>query len=146
MMPKQLKVSVDLDDVVVLPVSVPLDKVTFGDIVVSSDLSEFRSHIVEADTVPRNWIVSPETLDSITLQSRDYVLCIDELFQWSLAYGDCCVTKDSCLYLSDIPTRISSVDALIELLQRIDSVKLCEGNSGEFVHLAHKGFFLNQSG
>ena len=37
MMPKQLKVSVDLDDVVLLPVSVPLDKITFGDIVVSSD-------------------------------------------------------------------------------------------------------------
>ena len=38
------------------------------------------------------------------------------------------------------------MDALIELLQRIDSAKLCEGNPGEFVHLAHKGFFLNQSG
>ena len=45
--PKQLNVSVDLDDVVVLPVSVPLDKVIIGDVLSPSDLSEFHSHILK---------------------------------------------------------------------------------------------------
>jgi len=39
-MPKKLTVSVDLDDVVVLPVSVALDKITIGDVLSPSDLSE----------------------------------------------------------------------------------------------------------
>ena len=146
-MPKQLTVSVDLDDVVVLPVSVPLDKISIGDVwVPPSDLPEFHSRIFEADTLPPNWIVSPETLDAITVQSKDFAVSIDELFQSSLSNGNCRVTQDSCLHLSDIPTQINSVDALAELLKRINSAKLCQGNPGEFVQLAHKGSFFNQSG
>jgi len=59
-MPKQLTVSVDLDDVVVLPVSVPLDKISIGDVwIPPSDLPEFHSRIFEADTLPPSFSKSP---------------------------------------------------------------------------------------
>ena len=87
----------------------PLDKVTIGDVLSPSHLSELHSHISKADALLANWIVSPENLDAITIKGKDFVLSIDEFLQWSLAYGDCRVTKDSCLLLSDVPT-IGQID------------------------------------
>jgi len=54
-------------------VSVAPDKVTIGDVLSPSDLSEFHSHILKADILPPNLIVSPETLDAMTVKSKDFI-------------------------------------------------------------------------
>ena len=146
MMPKKLKVSINLNDVTVLPVSISLEGVVCSNTPVLS-LSDFYTEITEFDSFPRNWHVLPATLDKLTIQSKDIALSISESFHWTLTYNGCSITRESCLVLSNFPEHINSVETLLQVLCKINNAKMCEGNPNQsFVQLAHKGVFLNQSG
>ena len=80
------------------------------------------------------------------LKSKDFVLSSYELFQWSLSYGNCRVTQDPCVLLSDLSTHINSIDALVELLWRIDSEKLSQGKPGDLCSCHIRILFSHQVG
>lgn len=147
MIPKELKLSINLNDVTVLPVSILLENVVVCNITPLLSLSDFYTEITKCDIFPRNWHVLPATLDKLTVESKDFALSISESFSWSLTYNDCSITRESCLALSDFPEHINSVETLLEVLSKISNANMCEGNPNQsFVQLAHKGVFHNQSG
>jgi len=56
-------------------------------------------------------------------------ICVGDNFDWSVSLVTVLLKKTKCPLLSDMPLRLDSVSAVQNLIVKLNTLKVCEGNS-----------------
>ena len=145
--PTKLQVSINIHRIQLLKftLSIPLDHVTLSN---THILSHLYNSILTTQSFPSNWQLSfhSNQTNQLICQRQLFLVTVSCAMKWDFQYQGYTVCNN-CSLLSDIPSVIYNVDALLNLLKTIDGANLCTGNPDvSYVSLAHKGTFLDQSG
>ena len=162
---RTLPVSVPLNSVTVLKVSIPLCAVKGSDTIAkatASNLEILRVRLASLGLLPPNWaVVSPETSEdamlvmvklatsSLPSVSTPFSVAIRETFTWTLTVADHPLERGDSEALAGIPPVIDSPYGVVNLLKTLDASKICTGNPDDkFVELidARKGVIKDVSG
>ena len=145
-----------------LTVSVPFSAFTAAAV---SSVAQLHSRLTAANGLPQNWVnmtasafpTPPPSLLLCRLQCRPplfhsevaYNIQVDQHLKWTLTVFNNRIEIDQCSLLAVFPSKLTNVDDVVALLQKIDGGKVCAGNPDQhFICLTDQqgGVLLDQSG
>lgn len=145
-----------------LTVSIPLSAFTSAPV---SSVAQLHARVTASNSLPQNWVnMSTSTLQAPApsllfcyLQCRPplfhsqvaYNIQIDLQLNWTLTIFNNQVEYGQCSLLATFPSKLSNVDEVVALLQKIERGKLCTGNPDQqFICLTEQqdGVLQDQSG
>ena len=65
---------------------------------------------------------------------------------WNLRVGGPLLDLSNCSLLSDLPSSLSSVDAIMNVISVLDSSNVCLGNDDKRLECLHKSAFKAKTG
>ena len=145
-----------------LTVSTPFSAFTAAPV---SNIAQLHSRVTAANGLPQNWVnMSASTLSTpvpsllfCQLQCPPplfhsqvaYNVQVDQHLKWTLTIFSNCIENDQCSLLATFPSKLTNVDDVVALLQKIDGRKICTGNPDQwFICLTERQgrVLLDQSG
>ena len=143
-----------------LSVSFPVTAFTAAPV---TTVSKLHSRLTATSVLPQSWVdmtgstMEVEGLLFCRLQCQPplfhaevaYNIQIDLHLKWTLTAFGKHIEKDECSLISALPSKLSSVNNVLDLITLIEEAKVCVGNPDkQFLCLTenHAGVFLDQSG